>query len=90
MTLLHTLAIKKLPVTVEGGDNVDAVHVLVLAGHVEATLAKAVRAPNGWENPRATVTKITSSGKRMLRVFPAEFCKKPNISAKLLNCLGLI
>lgn len=90
MILLHLLATKELPFTVEGGDDVDAVHVLKLAGHVEATLEKAVRAHNGWQTPRATVTKITSSGKTILRVFPSEFCKQSNSSAKLLESLGLI
>lgn len=88
MILLHLLASKKLPLTVEGGDDVDAVHVLVLAGHVEATLEKAVRAPHGWRIPKATVTKITASGNKMLRVFPAEFCKKTESSEKLLQKLS--
>lgn len=87
MVLLHLLASKKLPLTVEGGEDVDAVHVLVLAGHLEATLDKAVRAPYGWRIPKATVTKITSSGRKMIRVFPADFCNKSSSYEKLLQKL---
>lgn len=89
MILLHLLASKELPLTLEGGDDVDAVHVLVLAGHVEAILEKAFRAPHGWRIPKATVTKITASGKKMLRVFPAEFCSRSNSYEKLLQKLRI-
>jgi hypothetical protein len=37
---------------------------------VEAVLAKAIRTPLGWMSPVATVTKITRSGRRILRLFP--------------------
>lgn len=71
--MLHILATKKLPLTVTGGSDVDAVHILLLGGHVEANLGKAVRSPTGWEHPTATVTQITRIGKRMLKVFPENF-----------------
>ena len=90
MTLLHILATQQLPHTVEGGDDVDAVHILVMGGHVEAVMAKAVRATNGWKIPSATVTRITSSGKRMIRVFPAEFCRSPESTEKLMKSLNSI
>jgi hypothetical protein len=43
--MLHILAAKKLPLTVTGGSDVDAVHILLLGGHVRAVMEKAVRAP---------------------------------------------
>lgn len=73
LKMLHILATKELPLTVTGGSDVDAVHILLLGGHVRATLEKAVRAPTGWEHPTATVTEITKTGRRMLRVFPTSF-----------------
>lgn len=73
LKMLHILATKKLPLTSKGGDDVDAVHILKLGGHVQATLEKAVRSPTGWEHPTATVTEITRTGRRMLRVFPTSF-----------------
>jgi hypothetical protein len=71
MLLLRKLAGETLPFLVEGGQDVDAVHILKVAGHVEAVLAKAIRTPLGWMRPTATVTKITRSGRRMLRLFPS-------------------
>jgi hypothetical protein len=68
--MLHILATKKLPLTVTGGSDVDAVHILLLGGHVRAIMEKAVRAPSGWEHPTATVTEITRTGRRMLQCFP--------------------
>ena len=70
-SLLRILAAKELPMVVKGGDLVDAVHILVLGGHVEARMEKAVRTPNGWKHPSATVTRITPTGLRMVRLFPA-------------------
>jgi hypothetical protein len=69
LLLLTKLARENLPVVVEGGEEVDAVHILKLAGHVEAVLAKAVRTPTGWMRPTATVTQINPSGRQMLRMF---------------------
>ena len=70
ISLLQELSDKKLPFAVKGGDSVDAVHILVMAGHVEAELAKAVRTPAGWMNPTAVVKVITPTGRRMLKLFP--------------------
>jgi hypothetical protein len=73
LTMLHVLATKELPFTVKGGSDVDAVHILLLGGHIQATMEKSVRSPTGWDHPTATVTEITKTGRRMLRVFPVGF-----------------
>ncbi|RZL53861.1 MAG: hypothetical protein EOP70_14330 [Variovorax sp.] len=70
ISLLQELADKDFPVVVDGGDLVDAVHILAIAGHVEARIAKAVRTADGWMNPTATILKITRGGRRMLAMFP--------------------
>ncbi|WP_183025157.1 hypothetical protein [Variovorax sp. UMC13] len=70
ISLLRQLALKELPFTVTGGEDVDAVHILAIAGHVHAVIASAVRSPLGWRNPSAVVHSITASGRRMLRLFP--------------------
>ena len=79
IALLQQLACKSLPLTLEGGDHADAVHILLIAGHVEAEVAKAVRTPTGWMNPTAVVRAITPSGRRMLRLFPQR-TKGPRVS----------
>jgi hypothetical protein len=38
----------RAPLIVRGGDHVDAVHILAMAGYVEAVIAKAIRTPTGW------------------------------------------
>lgn len=70
ISMLQELAKKKLPFTVRGASNVDAVHVLLIAGQIEAVIAAAVRTPAGWINPSAVVNGITRAGRRMLRLFP--------------------
>lgn len=70
-TLLHILSTKALPLTVTNGSAVDAVHILLLGGHIEAVMEKPVRTVDGWSSPSATVTRITSTGRRMLKLFPA-------------------
>jgi hypothetical protein len=70
MTLLHRLAVQQLPVAVTGGAMVDAVRVLNLAGHVKATIPKPIRTLDGYEQPPATVTEITSLGRSMVKRFP--------------------
>ncbi|MDM0073182.1 hypothetical protein QTH90_02235 [Variovorax sp. J2P1-59] len=70
MTLLHRLAAQVLPVAVTGGAQVDAVRVLNMAGHVKAVIPRPVRTLDGYEQPPATVTEITSLGRSMLRRFP--------------------
>lgn len=83
LKMLHILATKKLPLTVEGGSDVDAVHILLLGGHVQATLEKAVRTPTGWEHPTATVTEINKTGRRMLQIFLPYF--KSDLASSALN-----
>ncbi|MGJ7509627.1 hypothetical protein [Variovorax sp. GT1P44] len=70
MYLLHRLAAQALPVAVTGGAQVDAVRVLSMAGHVKAEIPKPIRTLDGFEQPPATVTEITSLGHSMLRRFP--------------------
>jgi hypothetical protein len=71
MTLLHRLAAQELPVAVSSGAQVDALRILSLAGHVKATIPKPVRTLDGYEQPAAIVTEITSLGRSMLKRFPA-------------------
>jgi len=72
ISLLRQLALEELPfvVTITGGQDVDAVHILAIAGHVHAVIAPAVRTPLGWRNPSAVVHSITASGHRSMRLFP--------------------
>jgi len=70
ISLLQELSDRRLPLDVKGGDIVDAVHILVLAGHVEAEIAKAARTSAGWMHPTAVVRTITPAGRRMLALFP--------------------
>jgi len=70
MTLLHRLSEQQLPVAVSGGAMVDAVRVLNLAGHVKATIPRPIRTIDGYEQPPATVTEITSLGRSMVKRFP--------------------
>jgi len=77
ISLLQELAKKQLPVTIEGGDVVDSVQILILAGHVIAEVAEPVRTPLGWICPRAVVKAITRSGQRMLKVRPPQQSAAP-------------
>ena len=70
MHLLHRLAAQQLPIAVTGGQQVDAVRVLSLAGHIKASIPKPVRTLDGFEQPAAIVSEITSLGRSMLRRFP--------------------
>lgn len=70
ITLLHRLAEHDLPIAVNNGGDVDALRVLSLAGHVKATIPKPVRTLDGYDQPPATVTAITSLGRSMMRRFP--------------------
>lgn len=69
LDILHVLARKKLPVAVHGIRRVEAVRVLVLSGHIEATVpvAQPSLMPS---SPVAVVTRITPMGLRMLQSFP--------------------
>jgi hypothetical protein len=71
LEILHLLARKKLPVSVYGIRQVEAVRVLVLSGHLEALLplAEPSLMPS---SPVAIVTRITPMGMRMLQSFPSQ------------------
>ncbi len=70
LELLHRLALQTLPISVTEGDDVDAVRMLALAGHVRADIPKPVRTLNGHHQPPATVTAITPLGWQMIQRFP--------------------
>ena len=72
IALLRKLAKEKLPFTVTGGDAVDAVYILSIAGHINAAIEPVVRTPLGWLHPSAVVHSITRSGRRMLKAFPPD------------------
>jgi hypothetical protein len=61
-----------LPVAVTQGADIDAVRVLSLAGHIKATIPKPVRTLDGFDQPPATVSAITSLGRSMLKRFPRQ------------------
>lgn len=70
--LLHGLASQALPVTVTGADEVDKVHILVMAGHVRASfapVASSTAAATG-ARPTAVITEITRLGRIAIRGFP--------------------
>lgn len=48
---------------------VDAVLILKLGGHVQAAVAPLVRTQTGWRNASALMHAITSSRRRLLRIF---------------------
>lgn len=70
LALLHLLSKEFLPVAVTDGGDIDSVRLLVLAGHVRADVPKPVRTLNGYHQPPATVTEITSLGRQMIKRFP--------------------
>ncbi len=68
--LLSRLARQSLPAIVENGGDIDAVRILVLAGHVKALVPAPTRQPFGpTVQPPATVTEITRLGRLMLQRF---------------------
>ena len=69
-SMLRSLADKQLPATLREREDVDAIQILVLAGHVEADFAPAVPTPAGWVHPAAEVRRITRLGRQMLRHLP--------------------
>lgn len=89
ISLLQELSCKSLPLPVKGGDHVDAVHILLIAGHVDAEVAKAVRTPTGWMNPTAVVRAAppqggacSGSSHRDLMGSDGWKCRRPNCCAK--------
>jgi len=69
IALLHALTNQRLPVCVVKGEDVDALRVLVLAGHVKAVIPHPVRTLDGHDQPPATVTAITRLGRQMVERF---------------------
>lgn len=72
LALLHHLARQSLPIAVTGGDRIDALRVLNLAGHVSATIPRPLRTLTGYDQPPATVRAITPLGRQMLKRFPRQ------------------
>ncbi|MDR6536696.1 hypothetical protein [Variovorax soli] len=70
MNLLRDLASQELPVEISDAGHVDAVRILIAAGLVVAMVPRPVRTKNRFEQPPATVTKVTRLGKQMLQRFP--------------------
>ena len=68
--LLHGLASQALPVTVTGADEVDKVHILVMAGHVRASFAPVASSTAAGARPTAVITEITRLGRIAIRGFP--------------------
>lgn len=71
LELLHHLAGQTPPIAITCVDEVDAVHVLMLAGHLHVTLAPPVCRIDGARSRSATVHGVTRLGHWMLRQFPA-------------------
>lgn len=68
--LLHLLSQNTLPIAVSEGEQIDALRVLSMAGHVVAVIPRPVRSLTGYDQPPATVNAITPLGQQMLRKFP--------------------
>ena len=71
MNLLRDLASQALPVEISDPGNIDAVRILIAAGLVVAMVPRPLRTKNRFEQPPATVTKVTRLGKQMLQRFPS-------------------
>jgi hypothetical protein len=70
LELLHRLSAQTPPIAITCADEVDAVHVLMLAGHLKATLALPVCRSDGVRSRSATVHGVTRLGWWMLQQFP--------------------
>ena len=70
LELLHRLATRTMPIAITAVEEVDAVEVLMLAGHLSATVAAATVHPGGIRSRTATVHGVTRLGHLMLRQFP--------------------
>lgn len=53
---------------VDGGE-IDAVRILVLAGHVRGDIPAPLRTLSGHHQPPATVSEVTDRGRRLARRF---------------------
>ena len=68
LRLLHRLTQEELPVSFPRGGEVDAVRVLMLAGHVRAEIPRPLRTLDGGHHqPPATVVEVTPLGRRTVR-----------------------
>ena len=72
VALLHRITRLPLPLSVTRGSEIDRVRILMLGGHLKATIPPEVRTPGGMHQPPATVTAITSLGRMLLRSFPLD------------------
>ena len=70
LQLLHRLAAQVPPIAITGIDEVDAVHVLMLAGHLDATLAPPTCRQPGARSSAATVHGVTRLGRWVVQQFP--------------------
>ena len=70
LQLLHQLANRHLPAVVVDDDEVEAVRLLVMAGHAKASVPAPVRTLSGHDQPPAVVTEITPLGRVFLERFP--------------------
>lgn len=70
VALLRRIAREELPVVIAGNWEVDVIRILVLAGHLKATIPPEVRTLSGIHQPPATVTAIISLGRMLLQSFP--------------------
>lgn len=63
LKLLHLLAQETLPVSVVRGEEVDAVRMLMLAGHIRAQIPPPLRLlAGGHHQPPATIVEVTPLG----------------------------
>lgn len=67
--LLRRLSEQPLPAQVAKPTDIQALEVLVLAGHARATVPPKVRTLAGHEQPPATVLEITRLGRQALERF---------------------
>ncbi|HUD33717.1 MAG TPA: hypothetical protein VMR43_11980 [Variovorax sp.] len=70
LELLHRLAARTPPIAITCADEVDAVQILMLAGHLDATLGPLTCRLDGSRPRTATVHGLTRLGQRMLQQFP--------------------
>lgn len=70
MSVLHDLSTRTLPITVTGGETVDAIRVLSLAGHIKASFNNPMAKGPDYARPKALVVELTPQGARMIKRFP--------------------
>ena len=67
LQLLHRLAAQVPPIAITGADEVEAIHVLMLAGHLDATLAPHAGRLASARSSAATVHGLTRLGRWVLQ-----------------------